>query len=584
MNRFCIAIDLIDNPFCRTNSGTRLSESVTFWEEYQSSSHCLYLSQNPKEIFFVYGDITGLDIIEWKDNAKKPTQLPHRQCISLSILDNNRVLFYGDPTGTRSFFYTFTDSHLYISSSLNYLLNFLEPKYKEISNANREYCLQFGYFPPEETAFKHINEISGATLGEFNLNSRSKEKKSSLAIKKNPNQNSSIKSLYECFMNIIEEQTKGHKTVGVLLGGFDSALVASAIAKIGKHVEAFSFRYEQKGHNQPFVDEIGTFDNISTHWVDIDSNILAPYIYNYGKISNHPTLWPGYVLQTAHLCTLMKKSGIERCFSGDGCDALFMGYPSTHNRGKFYKNAPSLPTALSKAVLHFTNALQLEIVLGHPFRIVKSILRATNINTNSRPIHSFQVLDEWAYKKLTGHNHEHSARTTQILKTIENALPDQSFERRMYIAKSLISPNRNKLNTSADYSGIPIYSPYLHPELKKLAESIPDNLLRTKNKEGKEILMNMAEQFDLLPKHIIRQKKLAAITSPIDSWMYNDFKEKAWNEINQAKLATSKLYSTSLFRDLLAEKIYKKSFSDDDVTCLAASLLYTYSSIANNAK
>src|SRR5690606_9936733 len=60
-----------------------------------------------------------------------------------------------------------------------------------------------------------------------------------------------LDGLHDTMLCCLEEQLPQQPDVGVLLGGFDSALVASMLAGLGKRVHTYSFRYSDSEYNQP---------------------------------------------------------------------------------------------------------------------------------------------------------------------------------------------------------------------------------------------------------------------------------------------------------------------------------------------
>ena len=157
-----------------------------------------------------------------------------------------------------------------------------------------------------------------------------------------------------------------------------------------------------------------------------------------------------------------------------------------------------------------------------------------------------------------------------------------SYARKIYFGKSQISPNRNKLVSSMDVAGLMIESPYLHPALKAFAASLPDTALRPVGsesvKEGKLLLMQLAESRELLPREIIFQPKFAAIKSPVDEWYAGTMRPFLLGMMRHLPFEANERYVRSLIQDLAVERFYKRYLSDDRVVGLAASLLATYAS------
>jgi hypothetical protein len=379
-----------------------------------------------------------------------------------------------------------------------------------------------------------------------------------------------------------KQQLGEARRVGVLLGGFDSALVAALLVRLGVQVETFSFCYENTEFNQPFADTLADFLKIQHHWIPITPDVIKHGLQNYSSHCSWPTIWPNYVIQTQHLCKIMAEQDIESCFSGDGCDTVFLGYPSTFRRGSVYQRIPKLPSWLAHSIITILNSLGLEHVSGHIYRVVISLLRASIYPSQDRPLRSFQLFDPNSYKHLTGEAYPSPLFEDSHFQKMHELFSSQSYARKIYFGKSLISPNRCKLVSSSDIAGFPIHSPYMHPAVKSFAQQLPDELMRPKDKaghkEGKYILMKMAEDEKLLPNDVIYQPKLAAIKSPIDAWYDNELREFMQEQLIDLPFEPNFQYLESLMSDLVIEKIYKNHFSEDMVVSLAISMLATYAS------
>ena len=162
----------------------------------------------------------------------------------------------------------------------------------------------------------------------------------------------------------------------------------------------------------------------------------------------------------------IRARGIRRCFSGDGCDTAFMGYPSTHHRGQVYKNFPTIADTMSKTLIRLLDAMAAERFLGHPGRVLKGLLRAATIPPDGRAFRSFQIFDPGSFPRLTGQSYDWQVEHEELLTNLETTLAKGSYEKQIYAAKSLFSPNRCKLWSSQDiFQGL-ICSPYMDPELK----------------------------------------------------------------------------------------------------------------------
>lgn len=525
-------------------------------------------------------------------------QLPGQYCAVCYNNETGDLLTATDPSGIRSLFAMEIGATRIIASSLSALRK-LAPRGRVSPNIdNQPFLFRYAYSLPGQTVFAQVNEISPGSIAHSNINDASIDESQTFLLsddvselrdpphfssQQEPSQFES--DLHTRLISATEHQLGNAKRVGVLLGGFDSALVASLLHRLGVHVETYTFQYSDDSYNQPFADLLSQTLNIKHHWVEIDPEIIRAGLDSYGENCNWPTIWPNYVIQTQHLCARMIEDGMESCFSGDGCDTVFLGYPSTHRRGQVYRKLPHIPDALEAVIRRLFHLLRLEYISGHVGRVFLSLLDASTIERNDRPLHSFQIFDDSSYRRLTGMKAAVNHAREEHFDSLSEQTRGQDFERKLYLAKSLISPNRCKLVSSSDISGLAIHSPYMHPIVKSFGQALPEEALRPSDKshikEGKQLLMTMAEKYRLLPREIIYQPKLAAIKSPIDSWLYGELKDFSLEKLSRLPFKYNERYVESLLSEQYVEKLYKDKFADDDVVSLAISLLITYACFFN---
>ena len=522
--------------------------------------------------------------------------LPGQYCGVLYNTKTGDLAKITDPSGSRSLFYGDFGDTIVVASSLSMLRKLISKEDIQPNLENQSFLLRYAYSIPGQSVYNGVSEMSAGKL--IYGNAYSKETNTSelincagseysnellidAGIKKLKDSNEKV--LFECIRDACAQQLGNTRKVGVLLGGFDSALVASVLHHLGVEVETYSFYYNQNKYNQPYTDLLAKTLGITHHWVKIDSEVIKDGIDKYNENCSWPTMWLSYVIQTQFLCKRMSEDGMEMCFSGDGCDTAFLGYPSTHRRGQVYQRLPRISNNVSKLVTSFIHYTRLEYYFGHLARVGVSLVDAATKPVDERPLHSFQIFNNSSYKYLTGKKYISYESHAEHFSNAYSNFEQYSYERKIYLTKSFISPNRAKLVSSSDISGMPIHSPYLHHKVKEFSRDLPDEKLRPSNsshsKEGKYILMKMAENSGLLPSEIIYQSKIAAVNSPIDDWLAKDLYTFANKKLAYLPFSYESGYTKNLLGDLFLEKIYKDYFSSDGVVSLAPSLLLTYASL-----
>ncbi|MGE9295085.1 MAG: asparagine synthase-related protein, partial [Puniceicoccales bacterium] len=318
------------------------------------------------------------------------------------------------------------------------------------------------------------------------------------------------------------------------------------------------------------------------HWVPIDANVIKAGLERFDQTFNAPTNWLNYVIQTQEVCRRIRQDGIRDVYSGDGCDAAFLGYPRVHTTAQLFKKLGKWPRPLVESITDIGNIAWLENHIGRPYTVGMHIVRTLAREMPERGFLTFRVFDKNSVRHMKGSTYRDAPRDDEsLLREIAKPLQGKSSDRIAYGGKGHLSPNRSKIIGSSDSTGVVIQAPYLHPGLKALALSLPDRLCRpTDNiqtaETGKYILMKMAEVKGLLPHEVIYQRKFAAVDAPIDHWLKHDLKTECQTILKDLPFPLDDAFAESLLRDKLFERIHQRYIASDSITTHGLSLLLTY--------
>jgi asparagine synthetase B (glutamine-hydrolysing) len=518
---------------------------------------------------------------------------------AVAVVDAERgtALLATDPWGGRSWFVAEADGRLAYSSHLLTLAKSLGPALR-IDRSLEDFFLVHGFYPFGRTPYAGIRTLAPGTLLQWSADGAE-----SMPLKPiDPwpgvaeevaglrTEDAVVEALFEAMVRATREQLPSvPQRVAVLLGGFDSALVASVIHRLGYEVETYSFHYEDPGYNQPHTDTLAKYLGIRHHWIQIDRGMVEQGLREFSRVFNQPTNWPNYVIQTARLCQQIGSDGIRHCYSGDGCDAVFMGYPGTYLRARVFDALPTLPPQLHRALMRLAARPRLERWLGHPYRVLLGMLRGLGSAQPARGYLSFHILDELSLQQLRRDGVPAERRSVEEL-VHELSAPFAALPtlRLAYQGKAAVSPNRNKLIGSSDLAGITILAPYMHAGLRKFALSLPEDLLRPSDRArstvtGKYILMKMAERKRLLPAEVIHQPKMAAVDGPIDEWYAGPLRGMLGELMRGLPFEYDQAYVERLLDLKASEGLFKRYVMTDKVISHAASLLATYATFTGAA-
>ncbi len=499
-----------------------------------------------------------------------------------------------DPGGMRSIYYRADQQCLIFSTNLASVAR-LSADGPVIDRQWEDFFLIYGFYPWRHTPYENITMLAPGTLLEWKAGEirtwpikggNPWEHADIGNIPDEATEQETVNKLYDAFMTALEDQAASSDRAAVLLGGVDSALVAAGLCRLGKQVETFSFQYAESRYNQPHTDTVAQYLGIEHHWVAVTAEDIALGLENFSNDFNAPTNWPNYVIQTKIVCDAIRRRGHYYCYSGDGCDTIFLGYPGTHRRTALLSNLPVLPGRLVDALVWLFAIQLLERKIGHPYRVILNIIRSLRRKMPESSHVTLRIFDEISLDQLRMDALPEQAMDIEsILCKLAAPLEGMTAERLGYHGKGLISPNKNKIIGSSDNTGIVINSPYMHAGLKSLAMNMKDTLSRPREKTvaavtGKYILLKMAEDKKLLPREAIYQKKLAAVAAPVDAWYMGPLKGRMINILQDLPFQANAKYLDSLFDDKLAERIYREHISPSEVTSDGISLLATYASFS----
>jgi asparagine synthetase B (glutamine-hydrolysing) len=396
--------------------------------------------------------------------------------------------------------------------------------------------------------------------------------------------------LYDAFMQAVEDQCPSESRVAVLLGGFDSALVAAALKRLGKDVETFTFKYAGYPYNQPHTDTLARHLGSRHTDVLISEDVIHQGLEDYGLHFGQPMGQAHYVIQTQHTLKVMRERGYMHALSGDGCDGIFLGYPVVYRRAQVFAKLGVLP---HPAVRLARAALGVPIVddrLGHSGRLVRNALTVLGRKMPTRGHITNRIFDEISLRRLRVDGpppgrHE----PEEILEELAAEKSNLNPYRLAFKGKGAVGTNRNRNEGATANSGVTLLSPFQHPGLKRVISGIPQDLLRPPGKHpgaslGKYILLHMAEKSELLPPEIIYQPKASPVTAPVDYWYRGALRADLLRLVEDLPFAYDRKYVERLVEPKLAEEFFRRYGGIGRYASHAISMLVTYASFARVAR
>jgi hypothetical protein len=223
------------------------------------------------------------------------------------------------------------------------------------------------------------------------------------------------------------------------------------------------------------------------------------------------------------------------------------------------------------------------MTLGHPYRVFRNVLAILARDELVRDHFASRALDGFSLDQLRDEMPPQDREVEEILRTLAADVAGMNPVRRAYHSKALVGSNKNKMEGSMDATGVAVTSPYAHPRFAALAASLPDELSRPgdgKGTQGKYALMHMAEATGLLPREIIEQSKRSPAEAPVDGWYSTELRGMALEMLSDLPFKIDATYAEALLEPKIAEKLYRRYISLDDVASHALTALLTYAVFA----
>lgn len=504
----------------------------------------------------------------------------------------DRLILACDPGGHRSLFYRVTDGRIDFGTNLA-TVPVLSPG-TAIDRSLEDFLLSYEFLPYDRTLFRGVMRLRKGSVLNF---SGGRATQSTIATHTAPvmavstNDAASVtRQLHNTFMQSLENLLPTQEPVALLLGGFDSALIAAALARLGRTFETFTFRFAEPGYTQRHTDALQTLLGHRHHWVDITPPVIADGLRRYELCFNQPVGQMHYLIETAHACSVIRDAGFRHCLTGDGCDEIFLGYPTVHQRAMLFRRIGTLPHPLLDAAAFALRPSFVERHLGHVARLGRNVLNNLGRSMPVRGHITSRILDEISLDRVrSGDNPIQEKPVEVILTALAAGLDDLSPLRLAYHGKAAVGLNKAKVEGSSAISGLTLQSPYQYPALAAFARSLPDEMMRPKEKTrasatGKHILMRMAEEYRLLPPEIIYQAKASPVTAPVDGWYQGDLRSILTGALATLPFDFNQPYVDSLLRPKFAEELFRRHVGLGRYSSHAISLLATYAALCRHTQ
>jgi asparagine synthetase B (glutamine-hydrolysing) len=493
---------------------------------------------------------------------------------------DNTDLIVATGRGNHRIFAHSAGNDVLCSSSLHLLARATET---HVDRGYEDFMLGFGFYPDTHTAYSGISAVPAGTRWNISASTTTSTAVIHPEVTAPSSFDAAIPELRDRFFGALEELTAGNTRHAVLLGGFDSMLVAASLRRMGHEVHTYTFTFGNAKYEQRNVDSFVNSLGITHHNVSFTPDIIEENLRQFGRYFTQPGAQAHYQIHTLVASQLAQHDGHSAIFNGDGCDAVFLSYPTVNRRAALNKRLAKIPDWLLSASGAPLRTSFAEKHLGHVARTARSVIGNMMLDEPARGHLPTRYLDDYALSQLRrGPSPVQTETVEQIRTRLATAVTGFDGPRRAFHGNGLTNQSKVKVDGAMAATGLPHFTPYLHPVFRSYVTSLPIDYLKKQDESpaanGKELLVAMVRKYELLPDAIIDQPKQSPVDSPIDTWYINDIRANIITQLADLPFDWNPEYVDSLLSPKRAEEWYRNKVSIGHHTLQAIGLLSSYAS------
>lgn len=451
-----------------------------------------------------------------------------------------------------------------------------------IDRSYENFVLGFGFYPGTMSPFVGIESLPAGQRRSGDATSTT-EPPAARTFPTPASFDAAVPVLRDAFMGAIESQAAGSTRHAVLLGGFDSMLVAASLRSLGHEVHTYTFSFGEPKYEQRNVTDFVARFGITHHPVAIRPNDVVDVLERFGRTFYQPGAQAHYQIFTLLASRMIAADGHDHIFNGDGCDAVFLSYPTVNRRAALNRRLSRLPNGVVRLAGSPLRTRQAERSLGHVARTMRSVLDNLLLDEPARGHLPTRYLDDFALNLLRSDAPPAQAEAMGAIRNrLAAAVSDQSGPKRAFHGNGLTGQSKVKVDGAVCDTGVPHFTPYLDPSLRGFVSSLPIDYLKKQDDSpaanGKELLVAMVRRYGMLPDSFVNQPKQSPVDSPVDDWYSRDVRARVVALLGDLPFAANPKYIDQLLKRKRAETWYRERVSIGHHALQAVGLLASYAS------
>ncbi len=454
-----------------------------------------------------------------------------------------------------------------------------------VDRTREDFFLGFGFFPDGRTPYRGVDVLPPGTVWRTDGDAPTRLALAAPAPEREEHTGS---ELLDLLLTATGRRAAGRDHHAVLLGGFDSALVCALLRRLGKSVTAFTFDFGDARLNQANVDLVQRSLELEHVWVPVDPERMREALRGLPDRVNGPGAQPHYQLHTVLACEDIAARGFPLVFTGDGCDAAFLGYPTVNRRSHLNRSLRRLPRWSSRALLRLLGLSPVERRLGHVARMGRSALRASLLPWPAGGHLPSQYLDARSLRRLRLDPPPAQEEAVEAVRLrLAAGLDDLHPTRLAFAGNAATGASRVKVDGAVLHTGLAQFTPYGDPVLREAVHRLPVESLRPAKSRfgsiGKEALIEEVLRHDLLPREVVLQPKASPSTSPIDAWYAGPLRPTVYELLDGLPFRYDRRYVEEILAPKAVEDWYRRRVALSPHAFQAIGLLASYAAFTGRS-
>lgn len=398
-----------------------------------------------------------------------------------------------------------------------------------------------------------------------------------------------VEGLHDRFLAAVEEQAGSDRRHAVLLGGIDSALVAACLRRLGHEVHTYTFAFGDTRFEQRNVEALAAATGTIPHAVPITPDVIMDGLESFGSVFAQPGPQPHYQVHTLAACRQLRADGFTHVFSGDGADAVLLGYPNVVLRSRVAQRLGQLPAPVGGAAQRVLGTRLAERHLGYVARATRGGLAVRALPAPADGHLPLPVLDAAALGRLRTTPTPPQAETVaEVRARLAGGLVGLDPVRLAFDGNAAVGQSRVKVDGAVAATGVAQSSPFRHPAVVRYVGSMPQHFLRgaddAATSPGKAVLVAMVRRHDLLPDAVIDQPKQSPVDAPIDAWYAGQLRPRLEALLDHLPFGWDRRWLDDVLAPKWAEERYRQRVSLAHHTFQVVGMLASYASFCATAE